>query len=100
MLAVNVLIIGDNMPKKEEVLELIKQANMQMDMLISDTSVPKNVRSAVGEAKTKLNEEGEFTVRASSAIYSLDSVSNDINLPPQARTIIWGVLSILESIKD
>lgn len=88
------------MPKDEEMLDLIKRANMQMDMLISDTSVPKNVRSAVNEAKNKLNEQGEFTVRASSAIYNLDSVSNDINLPPQARTIIWGVLSILESIKD
>ncbi|MCL5679858.1 MAG: UPF0147 family protein [Candidatus Marsarchaeota archaeon] len=88
------------MPKKEEVLELIKQANVQMDMLLGDTSVPKNVRNAVSEAKTKLNEEGDFTVRASSAIYNLDSVSNDINLPPQARTMIWGVLSILESIKD
>jgi len=88
------------MPNKEEILELIKQANMQMDMLISDTSVPKNVRSAVNEAKNKPNEEGDFTVRASSAIYNLDSVSNDINLPPQARTVIWGVLSVLESIKD
>ncbi len=69
-------------------------------MLISDTSVPKNVRSAVTEAKNKLNEDGDITVRASAAIYNLDMVSNDINLPPQARTIIWGVLSILESIKD
>ncbi|MCL4404688.1 MAG: UPF0147 family protein [Candidatus Marsarchaeota archaeon] len=88
------------MPKKEEILELIKQANMQMDMIIGDTSVPKNVRNAVSEAKNKLNADGDFTVRASSAIYNLDSVSNDINLPPQARTVIWGVLSILESIKD
>ncbi len=88
------------MPKKEDILGLIKQANIQMDMLISDTSVPKNVRNAVSEAKQKLNEDGEYTMRASSAIYNLDSVSNDINLPPQARTIIWGVLSVLESIKD
>ncbi|MCL5405052.1 MAG: UPF0147 family protein [Candidatus Marsarchaeota archaeon] len=88
------------MPKKDEVAELIKQANAQMDMLINDTSVPKNVRTAISEAKAKLNEQGEYSVRASSAIYNLDAVSNDINLPPQARTIIWSVLSTLESIKE
>lgn len=86
--------------KDDKLEESIKQINMQMDAILNDTSVPKNVRSVVGAAKEKLNEEGDYTVRISSAIYNLDSVSNDINLPPQARTIIWSILSMLESVKE
>lgn len=88
------------LPDNEKIVGIVKQINFQMDSLISDTSVPKNVRSAVTEAKEKLNADGDYTVRISSAIYNLDSVSNDINLPPQARTTIWNILSMLESIKE
>ncbi len=80
--------------------ELIGQITKNMDLLMSDTSVPKNVRSAVGEAKAKLNADGDYTVRISSAIYNIDAVSSDINLPPQARTVIWNILSMLESVKE
>ncbi len=84
----------------DEQTGVLEQINMQMDALITDTSVPKNVRSAVNEAKAKLNDAGEITVRVSSAIYALDSVSNDINLPAQARTTIWNILSMLEAVKQ
>lgn len=86
---------------EKEVSELITQITQRMDMLVSDTSVPKNVRSAITEARTKLNDpaEADYIVRVSSAIYNIDAISNDINLPPQARTAIWNILSMLESIK-
>ena len=77
----------------------IEQITKMMDMLIADTSVPRNVRSAVSEAKAKLNAPGEYTVRISGAIYNIDEVSNDINLPPQARTVIWNILGKLEALK-
>lgn len=78
----------------------IEQITKMMDTLIADTGVPKNVRSAVSEAKAKLTAPGEYTVRISSAIYNIDEVSNDINLPPQARTVIWNILGRLEAIKE
>ncbi|MDE1869012.1 MAG: UPF0147 family protein [Candidatus Micrarchaeota archaeon] len=86
---------------EKAVSELITQITQRMDMLVTDTSVPKNVRSAITEARTKLNDsaEADYIVRVSSAIYSIDAISNDINLPPQARTAIWNILSMLESIK-
>ncbi|MGC8567980.1 MAG: UPF0147 family protein [Candidatus Micrarchaeia archaeon] len=87
------------MKDEKEMEELIKQAIKQMDFLLADSSVPKNVRTAVSEAKTHLNETGDYIVRVSEAIYSIDSISNDINLPIQARTIVWNILSTLESIK-
>lgn len=83
----------------KEVVELIDQIKRQMDFLLSDTSVPKNVKSAIKEARDHLNEQGDYVVRVSSAIYNIDSISNDINLPAQARTGVWNILSMLESIK-
>lgn len=88
------------MADEKKVAETIVQIMGRMDMLMNDTSVPKNVRTAIAEAKAKLNEKGDNTVRISSAIYSIDGVSNDINLPPQARTMLWSILSMLEAIKE
>lgn len=87
------------MKDEKEAAELIEQIVKQMDSLISDTSVPKNVRSAINDARTKLSSEEDYIVRVSSAIYSLDAVSSDINLPAQARMAVWNILSMLESIK-
>ena len=88
------------MADEKKIAEMIAQIAARMDMLMNDTSVPKNVRTAIAEAKAKLNEKGDNTVRISSAIYSIDGVSNDINLPPQARTMLWSILSMLEAIKE
>ena len=88
------------MKDEKEVAKLIEEINRQIDTIVGDLSVQKNVRSAVSEAKSKLNAQGEYVMRISGAIYNIDSISNDINLQPQARTVIWNILSMLESIKD
>ncbi|HUC38617.1 MAG TPA: UPF0147 family protein [Candidatus Acidoferrum sp.] len=88
------------MADEKKVAEMIVNITARMEMLMNDMSVPKNVRTAISEAKAKLNQKGEYVVRVSSAIYSIDSVSNDINLPPQARTMLWSILSMLEAIKE
>jgi uncharacterized protein (UPF0147 family) len=84
---------------EEEIAKTIADISKRMEMLMTDTSVPKNVRTAISEAKSHLDTKENYTVRVSSAIYSIDAISNDINLPPQARTAVWGILSMLESIK-
>jgi uncharacterized protein len=84
---------------EKEVVELIDRIKGQMDLLLNDTSVPKNVKNAIKEAKDHLSTEEDYVVRVSSAIYNIDAISNDINLPPQARTSVWSILSMLESIK-
>ena len=78
----------------------IKQIIQFMDLLLEDTSVPKNIRKAIAEAKSKLLTNDEFVVRASSAIYSLNEVSEDINMPMHARTQIWSIVSMLETIRS
>lgn len=83
----------------KEVVELIDQIKKQMEFLLNDGSVPKNVKNAIKDAKNHLNTEEDYVIRVSSAIYDMDMISNDINLPAQARTSVWSILSMLESIK-
>lgn len=78
----------------------IKQIIQFMDLLLEDTSVPKNIRRAIAEAKSKLLTNDEFVVRSSSAIYALNEVSEDINMPMHARTQIWSIVSMLETIRS
>ncbi|MBR9707461.1 MAG: hypothetical protein GOV15_03425, partial [Candidatus Diapherotrites archaeon] len=37
--------------------------------------------------------------RLGTAIYLVDDVSNDINLPPHARSELWNLVSKLEELK-
>jgi len=39
-------------------------------------------------------------VKIASAIYSLDEVANDINMPFHARTDIWNLVKELEKLKE
>ncbi|MCX6775698.1 MAG: UPF0147 family protein [Candidatus Micrarchaeota archaeon] len=80
--------------KLEQIISLMEEVE-------SDTSIPRNVRKAVSDAKEKMkSDEVELRTRASSAIYLLDEVSNDINMPMHARTQIWTLMSALETVKS
>jgi Uncharacterized protein conserved in archaea len=91
---------GGFMAKKQdnEREEKIKQIISLMDLMLEDMSVPRNVKKSVEDAKKRLLEKGDPTVRAGAAVYYLEEMSEDINLPPHARTQIWQILSALESI--
>ncbi len=83
----------DEETKVEQICKVLSQ-------LIEDTSVPRNIRRAAEEARTTLlNKSKDMGVRVSSAIYILEEISNDRNLPLHARTLIWNVSSELETIK-
>jgi len=71
-----------------------------IDAVVNDNSIPKNIRRTLGEAKQRLQSDEELSVRVSAAIYLIESVSDDINMPPHARTQIWAVISALESVKN
>ena len=77
----------------------IKEIVTLMDMVIEDTAVPKNIRKVVQDARNHLKSQEELTTRISSAVYSLDGVDEDINMPMHARTQIWTILSALESME-
>jgi uncharacterized protein (UPF0147 family) len=79
----------------------IENAVEMMRNLSSDNGVPRNIRSAVLEASEKLlQKETDKSVSIGSALYVLEDISNDINMPSHTRTEIWTIISCLESIKE
>lgn len=78
----------------------IKQIIEVLDQLIEDTTVPRNIRRGATNAKELLLKTSEpLDVRAASAIYILDELANDPNIPHHGRTIIWSALTQLETVK-
>ncbi len=78
----------------------IKEITGLLDNVIEDSSVPKNIRKAVSDARERLQADDEVIVNVSAAIYSLESVAEDVNMPPHARMQIWSIMSELESLKE
>jgi uncharacterized protein (UPF0147 family) len=71
------------------------------DDIIQDTTVPRNIRSAVQEAKELVfKKEGDPVVNITQAIYILDEAANDVNMPMHTRTQIWSLISALEAYKE
>ncbi len=77
----------------------VKEIIGLIEGVAGDSSVPKNIRRALEEAKERLQGEDELTTKVSAAIYSIESISEDVNMPPHARMQIWSILSELESLK-
>jgi len=72
-----------------------------MEAIIEDTSVPRNIRKTIDEAKQKISLCKEsIDVNLSNAIYLMEDISSDINMPSHTRTEIWTIISELESIRE
>ncbi len=68
--------------------------------LEDDVSVPRNVRRGAQNAKDELSKPRvALDVRIASAVYVLDDLANDPNLPTHGRTAIWSIISNLESLQ-
>lgn len=77
----------------------LKQVTDVIDQLIEDTSVPRNIRRGADNAKkVLLNGKDALDVRVSSAVNILDELANDPNIPLHGRTMIWNIISGLETI--
>ena len=77
----------------------LETINRLLDEINEDRTVPRNIRALIQEAKSDLGDtEKDMTVRISSAISLLDSVSNDPNIPIYTRTQVWSIVSMLESM--
>jgi hypothetical protein len=84
------------MPDKQDTL---KNSVDILAHIVGDDSVPRNIRRAAEEAKTRLlDREESDAVRAAYAISILDDISNDPNMPLHTRTLIWNVASQLEKV--
>lgn len=89
------------MPKINKLLKEKIEATIElMQGILEDTSVPKNIRRAIEEAKNKISDEKDLAVNISNAIYLMQDISNDINMPVHTRTEIWQIISELEGIRE
>jgi uncharacterized protein (UPF0147 family) len=78
----------------------LKQVMDVLDQLAEDTSVPRNIRRGAADAKERLLQPKEaLDVKAASAIFILDELANDPNIPLHGRTLIWNIISQLETVK-
>jgi uncharacterized protein (UPF0147 family) len=78
----------------------ITQVIEVLDQLAEDTSVPRNIRRGATQAKERLlNTNDALDVRTASAVMLLDELANDPNIPLHGRTLIWNIISQLETIK-
>ena len=85
---------------KQNISEQVGYVAELMDSVIEDTSVPRNIRKALDDARQKITSQEKMDVAITSAIYILEDISNDINMPSHARTEIWQIISELESIRE
>ena len=78
----------------------VKGVLTKIDDILSDYSMPKRIKVVLAQIKTDLGKENkDLDVVVTSAIYSLDEITNDVNISMHAKTVIWDVISDLEALK-
>jgi len=78
----------------------VQRAVRSLVELADDASVPRNVRRGALAAKEELSKPAvPLDVRIASAVYTLDDLANDPNLPTHGRTTLWSIISNLESLQ-
>jgi uncharacterized protein (UPF0147 family) len=88
---------GESMDAEEK----LKQISKILEQLAEDTSVPRNIRRGAKESQELLLKSNEaLDVRAASVIFKLDELANDPNIPLHGRTLIWNIISQLETVKE
>ena len=79
-----------------------KEVIGMLESVIEERGVPRNVRESLDNAIRALNSKSKKESqreRIAQAISILDESANDPNLQTYTRTQIWGIVSILESMK-
>ncbi|MBD3387758.1 MAG: hypothetical protein GF416_01805 [Candidatus Altiarchaeales archaeon] len=72
----------------------------KIDEVLSDHSMPRRVKTALTQIKTDLGKgDQNLDVVITSSIYTLDEITNDVNISMHAKTIIWDIISELEALK-
>jgi uncharacterized protein len=92
--------VASTPPVPSEGLPGLTRIVESLAQLADDTSVPRNVRRGAQSAKDELAKPRvALDVRIASAVYVLDDLANDPNLPTHGRTAIWSIISSLESLQ-
>ena len=78
----------------------VKGVLTKIDDVLADYSMPRRVKGALTQIKADLSKDDKAAdVAITSAIYTLDEITNDVNISMHAKTIIWDIISDLEALK-
>jgi len=78
----------------------IKDVIEKIDEALSDYSMPRRMKTTLAQVKAELLKEGQDkAIRITTAIYLVDEVANDVNIPMHAKTKLWDIISDLEALK-
>ena len=70
-----------------------------LEYIMENSTVPRNIREVAENSKEMLLDKTlEESIKISTVLGNLDEISNDPNIPVHARTLIWEILSKLETI--
>ena len=75
------------------------EINDLLEDILNDRGVPRNIKASIEESIKILNSKDPDEQKIATIISILDEASNDPNLSPHARTKIWNMVSVLESMK-
>ena len=82
-------------------IEQLGEIIQTLEQIETDLSVPKNVRIRVKNAMEALKEDSikNLAVKINKSLQELDELHDNANIPTYTRTMIWNVVSSLESIR-
>ena len=89
--------------KTVDIKKEVAEVKTLMEGIIGDSTVPRNIRSVLSNAIGKVSnpaDPAEIGVAVGTAIYLLEDISSDINMPSHTRTEIWTIISQLEAIRE
>jgi len=76
----------------------IKEVIDAMVELMTDNTVPRNVKTKMEGIIKSLQEKQDKSMRINKALSVLEEVSDDNNIQPYTRTQLWNIVSMLESL--
>lgn len=84
--------MNDCEQKFKEIIEVLRQIE-------KDGSVSKTTRSKIKSALTTISQPTDLSLKIDKVRHELDEVADDPNLPAYARTQIWNIVSIIETLQ-
>ena len=85
----------------KEVLDTFENVKLLLNGMMSDRSVPRNIKRVSQKCIEELSRKDESpAVLSSNVMYMIGDLSQDPNIPFHSRTTIYRIISLLEKIKD
>ncbi len=85
--------------KKEEMCQtIVKEIINEVEYLLEDRSIPKNISQVIKSVEERL-KQNLTQVEVSTILYELEDTANGINAP-EYRSVVWSLISKLETLKE